>query len=272
MLFLHAFFHLYAALIQSLRSLFWKILIILQSNFCIIRPYPHFKFKVKLKGFVTYLVFINQPLRYFRKSFEYKVFKFIHQHLKPGDIAVDVGANVGLITLFMSEIVGNAGRIYAIEASYKNAKTLKENLFLNNKQNVHIINHAVSDKEMMVYMKSPITGYNDALLIMDDKESLNSEPVRALSFDEIVKQWEILNVKLIKIDIEGAEIFFFKGAINYFRFNKPILIFETLETYCQRFNHSVIDVLVLIRAFGYHIEQLDIETWVAWPIQPTKSD
>jgi FkbM family methyltransferase len=183
--------------------------------------------------------------------------------LDEGDKAIDIGANVGIITMFMSQIVGKKGHIFAIEASPSNSIILQQNINLNNLDNITLINRAVAEKERQVFMLSPQNTYNDALLVMNESPKPLSEEVQALPFDEIAKEWQIGKSKLIKVDIEGAEIFFFEGAQNYLKMYKPILIFETLQSYTRRFDYSVVDVLLLLRGFGYHVEQIDIETWIA---------
>lgn len=265
-LFLRAAFHFYVAIIQNLQTLFWSVAKVLNIKNVLLKPFPNFKFRANLKGYVAFLVYSHQPLRFFKRSFEYKVFNFIHENTVEGDIVVDVGANVGMISLFMSSIVGKRGKVFSIEASNKNIEILNKNIEVNKINNIIIINHAVSDSEKNVFMKTPKGGYNDALLIMADSADDNAgEPSQSLTFDKIVEVWGINNVKLIKIDIEGAELLFFKGAENFFRNNKPFLIFETLDTYCERFGYSSIDVLLVLQSWGYKVKQLDIETWVAYP-------
>lgn len=265
-LFLRAAFHLYTAIVQNIQMLFWWVAQILNLHSILLKPFPNFQFKSSLKGYVAYLIYCHQPLRFFKRSFEYKVFNYIYENISDGDIAVDVGANVGMVSLFMSSIVGKKGRVFAIEASNRNSKVLNKNIEINNIENITVINYAVSDSEKEIFMKSPKGDNNDALLTMtNDTDDGFGEPSVSLTFDKIVEMWSIKNVKLIKIDIEGAELLFFKGAENFFKGNKPFLIFETLDIYCERFGYSSIDVLVMVYSWGYKVKQLDIETWVAYP-------
>ena len=270
MLFLHAFFHLFSAFVQTTQDILWGLRKMMHIRHVTIRPFPAYKFRVLLRGFVIYLTYLRQPLRHFRKSFEYPVFDFLKDHLKPGDSVVDLGANVGLLSLYMSRLVGPHGDVFSIEASKANAQTLIENVKANDLNNIIVINHAVTHQESQVYMTSPTGQYNDALLVMRDEYTANSESTMGLPFDQLVQRWNIGRVKLIKIDIEGAEMFFFKGSTEFFKHHRPILIFETLESYCNRFGHSSIDVLLFVKSLGYRLKQLDIETWTA--IYPSDND
>src|SRR6516164_9401357 len=73
---------------------------------------------------------------------EVEVFRKI---LKPGDIAIDVGANIGAFTVPMAKLVGGGGKIYAFEASEKNALLLRKNIADNDLANIEVIAKAASD-------------------------------------------------------------------------------------------------------------------------------
>src|SRR5690606_19584442 len=150
----------------SIRELFWYISIWFGFEKIEIKPFQNLRFWVKPAGFVTKLVYCYSPLKKFRKSFEFKTFDKISSLLNDGDVAVDVGANVGILTLFMSKLVGRKGKVYAIEASRKNIEILKQNLHLNNIKNITTIECAVSDTSGILYLHSPEEKYNDALLVV----------------------------------------------------------------------------------------------------------
>jgi len=68
------------------------------------------------------------------------------QILQPGDTVYDIGASVGIHTIFMAKKVGKKGRIVAIEPFNKSFKILKQNIGLNNLNNIVPIHIALSDK------------------------------------------------------------------------------------------------------------------------------
>lgn len=69
------------------------------------------------------------------------------ERLKPGDVFVDVGANIGYFSLLASKLVGPGGRVVAIEASPEVFDLLRRNLELNKAHNVRAVNVAISDRE-----------------------------------------------------------------------------------------------------------------------------
>ena len=72
---------------------------------------------------------------------------FYRSQLKPGQIAFDVGANVGAITLLMAELVGEEGQIHAFEPAYKTFETLQANCLASKMSNVVLNRLALADKE-----------------------------------------------------------------------------------------------------------------------------
>lgn len=257
-----ALFEVYKAILTYLREIYWNLLLRKSSKF-LLKPHKQVSFWIQPKGFVTKLVYLNSPFIKYRRSFEYKVFEKINQVLSPGDTAIDVGANVGILSLFMNNLVGKNGHIYSIEASSKNAEIFTQNVKLNNIENITIINKAVSDEPGTVFLVPPHENYNDALLVISDSPKKNAETVEAIPFDTIAQTLGINSAKLIKIDIEGAELLFFKGAQQFLLKHKPFLIFESLEAYTHRLGYSVTDVIALLLKLDYKLIQLDQETWFA---------
>jgi FkbM family methyltransferase len=86
--------------------------------------------------------------------FEPNLTYFISSVLKPGDVFIDVGANIGYFTMLAAKCVGASGKVYAIEASPSTYDLLIANLRLNEVKNVEAINMAVTDKECHVRIQS----------------------------------------------------------------------------------------------------------------------
>jgi hypothetical protein len=78
---------------------------------------------------------------------EPEISHLVGQILKPGDVFVDIGANVGYDSLLGSSLVGPLGRVIAIEASPTTFAELKKNIALNKSTNIRAVNVAVSDRE-----------------------------------------------------------------------------------------------------------------------------
>ena len=78
-------------------------------------------------------------------KWEPRTTQFIKDNLKPGQIFVDVGANVGYYTLLASKIVGNSGKVYAFEPLELSWTVLSKNLGMNELKNVIVFFMALSN-------------------------------------------------------------------------------------------------------------------------------
>lgn len=134
---------------------------------------------------------------------------WIRSRLRPGDTFIDVGANVGYYSLLASQLVGDSGRVVAIEALPAIFATLRRNLAENNLSNIRAVNRAVWDRHqtIAVYTNSDdLPGQTTVSPIWAEKYHLQqSGEVAASPLSDILQPAEIKAARLIKIDVEGAE-------------------------------------------------------------------
>ena len=92
------------------------------------------------------------------KTHEPLTTKLLSKELKKGMTCLDVGGNIGYYTLLESNIVGNDGKVIAIEPSPPNFKHLKKNLSIQDAKNVDAYNFAAGDVDgevnFLVYRES----------------------------------------------------------------------------------------------------------------------
>jgi FkbM family methyltransferase len=133
--------------------------------------------------------------------------------LKPGDVVVDIGANVGYYTLLSSTCVGKTGEVWAIEASPSIFRELQEAVALNNATNVKVANLAVHNEHTRVHFyKATAENIGRSTMMEDGHEGMALEAeVEARPLGSIVPLERLLRAKLIKIDVEGAEWLVFEG-------------------------------------------------------------
>lgn len=131
--------------------------------------------------------------------------QLLDRFIRPGDTALDIGANVGFHSLLFATRVGPEGRVIAIEAHPRLAERIAEQLQLNQLANVRIVNVAVSDKAGEVLLYEGPSSNSGATSIMASRRSANSIKVRAAPIMSLLSPEEIAQISLIKIDIEGAE-------------------------------------------------------------------
>ena len=184
------------------------------------------KYDKNLKMKVDIDEWIQQHV-YFFGMYDISGINFIKSILKKDDIFIDIGANVGCFSLIASELVGENGSVHAFEPVKYVADRLEYNLSLNNIENVSIVRKAVFDKVTTLDLfVSSQENLGMSSILRHDTESGESEKVSAIDLDSYISDEKINKVKLIKIDIEGAEIFALEGMKESLKKFKPHLLIE----------------------------------------------
>lgn len=148
------------------------------------------------------------------------IIPFLKENLKKGDIAVDLGANIGLFTLFMSRYVGQNGKILAFEPGHKNLKFLRSNLSKNKCENVEVFELAVGEKNGKVLLQ------NEG--IHNEVGSGDAE-VQVVALDDIVGRAD-----LIKMDIIGYKPKALKGMEKLIKNSPNLKISSAFHPYYIR--------------------------------------
>jgi len=146
-------------------------------------------------------------------SFEGDVANAMVRVLREGDVAVDVGANIGYLTVLASLLVGPTGRVVAFEPDPENLVRLRTNLALNDGSNVTVIQKAVTDRagEVEFFINSDNSGGNalwDPAQFPGNVKCLATPRPLRVAGTTLDAEWEQLGLpapRLIKIDTEGAE-------------------------------------------------------------------
>jgi len=129
--------------------------------------------------------------------------------LSPGDVFVDVGANIGYFALLASQLVGDSGKVIAVEALPAIFSALQANLEKNSAHNVRAVNCAVWDREQMITLYTnaeDLPGQTTVSPAWANQYHLQTQVrVAAAPLSAILDPQEVRAARLIKIDVEGAE-------------------------------------------------------------------
>ncbi|WGD31704.1 FkbM family methyltransferase [Ancylobacter sp. WKF20] len=149
---------------------------------------------------------------------------YIQKFVKPGDVFVDVGANIGLFTLKMAP---SAARIVAVEPGEAAGTQLAANVALNGFANVAIVRKALSDAPgRAALFHNPLGDDPQAFSLLSDGSDAGSESVELTTLDLLVAEQGLPRVDCIKIDVEGAEGQVLAGARQTLERDRPTVIFE----------------------------------------------
>lgn len=144
--------------------------------------------------------------------------------LKEGDVALDIGANIGYYVLVESQLVGKRGQVYAVEPVLGNFNQLEKNVQLNNLKNVSMFQFALGEKdaksgEIYVSDKSNLSAMNRNAV---GGKIVSAQEVSVETVDTFFKDKAPPN--LIRMDVEGYEYEIIKGMAKTLKGNIKILV------------------------------------------------
>jgi len=155
---------------------------------------------------------------------------FFRDYLKSEETMIDIGANIGTITLTCAKAVGNNGKIISFEPHPKIFQYLKGNVELNKQKNIEIHNLALSNKNGFSYFSDVVSDGQNKIL-----KNTNGIKVSTKKLDDF-NLFEH-SVSLLKIDVEGFELFVFKGGEKTLKITNCIF-FECVERLYKNYDYS----------------------------------
>lgn len=190
---------------------------------------------------------------------ERAIFNLIKNQLKSGDVFIDSGANIGIYTVLASRIVGSTGKVISVEMMPDTANFLEMHIRMNCLDNVTVVRNALSDVTGKIVIATvPENKYGQATIATNvvRKESETQISVQTRTLDDITH--DIVHVRLMKIDLEGAEHVALKGA-NSLLSRLDAVVYESWSS-----KRSDLDLVgeLLVDA-GYQLSQVDGNNWLA---------
>ena len=146
--------------------------------------------------------------------------------IKPGDLVVDVGANIGTHTVFFAQRAGATGQVYALEPQRIVFQSLCANLALNGLLNVRAF-HAAASREAGTIAVPPIAygepgNHGGVALAAGASAAANAERVPVMTLDGL----GLPRCRLIKIDVEGMELDVLEGGRALIQAARPMVYLE----------------------------------------------
>ncbi len=198
---------------------------------------------------------ISSELRIFR-THEPLTTELTKRELKEGNVCLDIGSNIGYYALLESKIIGNKGRVIAIEPSPKNFQYLKQNIELDDITNIHAYNFAVGDHDGEINFV--ISKVSNLCYVLSDGEPIpDSSKVIKIplkKIDTFVKEEHLEKIDFIRMDVEGYEVKLFEGMWNTLRQFKPLIQMEFHKGLLSQ--NDALDFLLKLKNEGYVVKHL----------------
>jgi FkbM family methyltransferase len=151
---------------------------------------------------------ISPKYRAISERYEPTVWKMLMEQMRPGDVVVDVGANIGLYAIALAK---RGAEVIAFEPDPVNFTALQKHVSLNRVKNeVRLFQTAVGQSDDFVYFEA--RGNSESHI--KNTDASESQKIKCMSLDTVLAGEKI---HILKIDVEGYEEKVLKGALNLLR-------------------------------------------------------
>lgn len=194
---------------------------------------------------------------YINGSYEKEYQDYFIKNIPINGVFFDIGANIGSICIPVAKARPDI-TIVAVEASSKMFGYLCYNVQMNSCKNIHLIHKAVSNiNNHSVEFNSPKEFFGKGSLNINNSEE--TETVQTTTIDQLVNQFKIAKIDLMKVDVEGYEKMIFLG-MQYLNINYTVdkIVFEFsewAETNSNLFEVSAAQKLLI--EYGYKIGEFN---------------
>jgi FkbM family methyltransferase len=180
---------------------------------------------------------------YFTGDYDRKITRLCQKLLRPGDIALDIGANLGVVALTMGRAVGTTGQVHAFEPNPALHPILTQSIS-RSERNITLHKFALGSSTGEMKLSVPKDNIGAASLMRSNGTEVKCE-VRPL--DDVVAG----DIRLIKLDVEGFENEVLQGAKHILTSACPFIILETNEHLSRPF--KTYPAIATLLESGYNI-------------------
>jgi FkbM family methyltransferase len=179
--------------------------------------------------------------------------------VSPGDLVLDIGANIGAHTLTLAQLVGPNGRVLAFEPTDYAFRKLRRNLELNPQFASRVTaRHCFltgSDTDQVppaIYSSWPLAR-ESGLHAKHLGREMATDTAQARSLDSILAELTDQNVRLVKLDVDGFECDVLRGATSLLRNMRPIFVMEVAPYVLKERGSSLEEFLSFFVQNGYSL-------------------
>lgn len=194
---------------------------------------------------------------YLRGDAELPVQLALADHLSPGDVFYDVGANVGFFAVLAARLVGVNGLVVAVEPVPRTAARARRNSGLNGFTNVRVLERAACDSNgtgQLVLARH--IGGAALETVAPPIDATSTIAVALTTIDAVLADPGILPPTVVKIDVEGAELAVLKGMTETIARHRPTIICEIDDGDADEYASKRRSCVEYLESSGYHVIQL----------------
>lgn len=176
---------------------------------------------------------------------------FVRRILRPGQRVFDIGANIGFYAVGLALALPDL-EVHAFEPIPQTFAYLKRNVDLNDvstRVSLHPFGLSDAPGSVTMYFYPEGSG-NASLRNVSGRDDAREVRCQVDVLDDFVER-EKLVPDLVKCDVEGAELFVFRGASRTLSLHAPIVFTELLRKWCAPFGYHPNELIALFAAHGY---------------------
>jgi len=190
------------------------------------------------------------------RSYDPGISAVFSRRVKPGMAVLDIGANIGYLTMHLASLVGTAGLVVAVEPNPENIKLLEASRRVNGFDQIVVIQAAAGRSTGLLELSVSYSNGTTTDLPSDLDAIFASRPVPCFALDDLVPKDRHFN--LVKIDTEGAELNALIGLSRTIERDRPIIVSEFSPGTLPGISHcSGPEYLRFLIAKGYRIAVIE---------------
>lgn len=184
---------------------------------------------------------------YYAGEHDRKITWICRKLIRKGDTVLDIGANLGMVTVYMASLVGSSGAVHAFEPNPRLVELLRRTLDRNCLPQVKLHEFGLGPTESTLELRVPLSDTGEGSLVRNRAtEECISVQVRVRTLDDVANEQDIQHVSLLKIDVEGFEASVFRGAMRFLERVRPeAILFEMMDSISGRVSDAPVFRILL---------------------------
>lgn len=198
---------------KSVRHVAWKLFLKKVRNKKTIESIDGITYDLDLGEMIDVCIYV--------KRFEKEVTDFINNTAKPGEVVLDIGANIGAHCLRFASLVHEEGRVYAFEPTEYAYGKLRKNIELNSFGNIKTYRVALSNQNLAEQKIDYRSSWRS-----DGTQVQGTSVVDFVRLDDWSKEARLSKIDIVKIDVDGNEFGVMDGGRETLNRYRPMVIAE----------------------------------------------
>jgi len=180
--------------------------------------------------------------------------RLIAECVRPGQTVVDLGANIGFFTFQMAELVGETGRVIAVEPDPRNFRLLKKSIENAEVGNITPVMCAASNenKKGKLFVSDSVTANT-----IVEEVGYKAIDMEIVTLDSLLPELGVKRVDFVKMDTDGSEPLAIQGMKSFIEGNSSVtILMEYSPGNLRRYFKNPMDCLSLIQECGIAITKI----------------